>query len=161
MTDTLRYVRFIYDDGGRANAGRRGDARDCVTRAIAIATGRDYAEVYDELAHRMKERGKPKSARNGIHKQVTRQYLTDYGWLWTPTMGIGTGCQVHLRREELPKVDRMIASVSRHLVAVLGGVIYDTYDPSRDGTRCVYGYWVDGASGDAELLRKYLAGLEP
>ena len=21
------------------------------------------------------------------------------------------------------------------------GVVHDTYDPSRDGTRCVYGYW--------------------
>lgn len=55
-------------------------------------------------------------------------------------MGIGTGCRGHLREGELPN-GRLIVSVSRHMVAVIDGVIYDTHDPSRDGTRCVYGYW--------------------
>jgi hypothetical protein len=36
---------------------------------------------------------------------------------------------------------KLIVSVSRHLVAVVNGVINDTYDCSRDATRCVYGYW--------------------
>jgi hypothetical protein len=36
---------------------------------------------------------------------------------------------------------RLIARCSRHLVAVIDGVIHDTHDSSRDGTRCVYGYW--------------------
>jgi hypothetical protein len=31
--------------------------------------------------------------------------------------------------------------VSRHAVAVIDGVIHDTYDCSRGGKRCVYGYW--------------------
>jgi hypothetical protein len=26
-------------------------------------------------------------------------------------------------------------------MAVIDGVIHDTYDPSRDGKRCVYGYF--------------------
>lgn len=55
-------------------------------------------------------------------------------------MGVGTGCKVHLRAAELPK-GRLIVRVSRHLVAVLDGMIHDTHDCSRDGTRCVYGYW--------------------
>ena len=49
-------------------------------------------------------------------------------------------CTVHLRADELP-AGRIIASLSRHVVAVIDGVIHDIYDPSRDGTRCVYGYW--------------------
>ena len=36
---------------------------------------------------------------------------------------------------------RLIVSVSRHLCAVIDGVLYDTHDCSRSGTRCVYGYW--------------------
>jgi hypothetical protein len=32
--------------------------------------------------------------------------------------------------------------VSKHYCAVIDGVIHDTSDPSRDGTRCVYGYWI-------------------
>ncbi len=36
---------------------------------------------------------------------------------------------------------RLIVSVSKHMTAVIDGVIHDTHNPSRDGTRCVYGYW--------------------
>ncbi len=43
---TLAWIR---DDGGRAAAGFKGATRDCVTRAIAIATERHYQQVYDEL----------------------------------------------------------------------------------------------------------------
>jgi hypothetical protein len=56
-------------------------------------------------------------------------------------MKIGQGCKVHLRKEELPS-GRLIVSVSRHLTAVIDGVIYDNHDCSRDGSRCVYGYYM-------------------
>lgn len=55
-------------------------------------------------------------------------------------MGIGTGCRVHLRADELP-VGRIIVAVSKHYAAVVDGVLRDTFDCSREGTRCVYGYW--------------------
>jgi len=32
--------------------------------------------------------------------------------------------------------------VSKHLTAVIDGVMYDTHDPSRGGSRCVYGYYL-------------------
>ena len=40
---------FKYNDGGRELAGYKGKTGDCVTRAIAIATGKPYQEVYDNL----------------------------------------------------------------------------------------------------------------
>lgn len=55
-------------------------------------------------------------------------------------MQIGQGCEVHLRADELPP-GRLIVSVSKHVTAVINGVIHDTHDPSRDGTRCVCGYF--------------------
>ncbi len=55
-------------------------------------------------------------------------------------MAIGSGCTVHLRIGELP-AGRLVVSLSKHMTAVIDGVIHDTYDPSRGGTRCVYGYW--------------------
>jgi hypothetical protein len=55
-------------------------------------------------------------------------------------MRIGSGCKVHLRADELPG-GRLIVHVSKHIVAVLNGVIHDTHDCSRGGNRCVYGYW--------------------
>ncbi len=146
-------IGFIKHDGGRAAAGRRGEAGDCVTRAIAIATGLPYAQIYDDLNRLAKDErykrgkigfmaatGRGSSARKGVLKPTTKSYLASIGWQWTPTMHIGSGCTVHLDASELPS-GRLICAVSRHLVAVIDGIIHDIYDCSRNGTRCVYGYW--------------------
>lgn len=55
-------------------------------------------------------------------------------------MQIGQGCKVHLRADELPQ-GRLVVSLSKHHSAVIDGVVHDTFDPNRDGTRCVYGYY--------------------
>lgn len=152
-------MRYEFNDGGRAASGFKGFASDCVVRAVAIATGRPYQEVYDALSNGCKTQRVTKtrkaSARDGVN--VRRKWFKDYmvslGWKWTPTMGIGTGCTVHLQDGELP-TGRLIVSVSKHYTTVIDGVIHDTHDPQRttvwygpDGKvtrvlqRCVYGYW--------------------
>ncbi len=55
-------------------------------------------------------------------------------------MQVGSGCRVHLKAEELPK-GRLVVRLSRHVTAVIDGVIYDIYNPERRGSRCVYGYF--------------------
>ena len=60
-------------------------------------------------------------------------------------MFIGQGCKVHLRADELPK-GRLVVALSKHIVAIIDGVIHDTGDPSRGGTRCVYGYFQNNAA---------------
>lgn len=126
--------------------GYRGTKGDCVTRAIAIATGKPYKEVYEEIKiiAAKERRGKRKKSTShpmyGVHKPTIRKYLESLGWKWTPTMHVGSGCTVHLRADELPK-GTIIVSVSRHLTCVIDGIINDLYDCSRKGTRCVYGYW--------------------
>jgi len=137
---------FQFDDGGRAAAGYGGKAGDCVVRAIAIATARPYQQIYD-LVNRaaVHERtGKRKrgvsNARTGAYRTSIRRVMKSLGWVWTPTMQIGSGCTVHLREDELPP-GRLVVSVSKHLTAVIDGVIHDTHDCSRRGKRCVYGYW--------------------
>lgn len=47
-------MEFIYDDGGRAEAGYKGHTGDCVVRAVAIATQLPYQDVYDALSHGQK-----------------------------------------------------------------------------------------------------------
>jgi len=138
--------KFRFDDGGRRAAGYLGKAGDCVVRAIAIATERPYQEIY-ELVNRAATRertGKRKrgisNARTGVYKVSIHRVMNELGWEWTPTMQIGSGCTVHLRADELP-AGRLVVSVSKHLTAVIDGVIYDTHDCSRRGRRCVYGYW--------------------
>ena len=150
---------WVYDDGGRAEAGFKGTADDCVCRAISIATGQPYKEVYDLInaygqKERLSKRRKSKSsARTGVYKETTRKIMKDLGWKWVPTMKVGQGCKVHLTESELPK-GRIIASVSKHVVAIVDGVIHDTYDPNNrtvidqggnDITtdRCVYGYYIE------------------
>ncbi len=136
---------YHYNDGGRKAAGYEGATGDCVCRAIAIATGKSYQEVYDGLNNlksslRQTKRVRGSSSRTGVSRAVYDRYLKSLGWEFVPTMGIGTGCKVHLREGELPS-GRIICRVSRHLCAVLDGVINDTHNPSRCGTRCVYGYY--------------------
>lgn len=165
-------MKFVRDDGGRATAGFKGTAGDCVARAVAIASGRPYADVYKALAAGMGSQRKSSgaSARNGV--SVTRKWFKDqmraWGFEWVPTMKIGSGCTVHLNANELPS-GRLVVSLSKHYTAVIDGEIRDTYDPSERGCtiyppnstevpkgarlldngyfayrpeRCVYGYWI-------------------
>lgn len=69
-------MEFIFHDGGRAAAGYKGTTGDCVTRSIAIATGKTYQEVYDALNHlAMRERigrrqRKRSSSRTGVFRNT-------------------------------------------------------------------------------------------
>ena len=145
-------MKYQYNDGGRSQYFK-GDAGDCVVRAIAIASGLNYKKVYDDLyklnaeyaiskdtkvARRL--RNKSATPRNGNYKKVYHDYILSLGFKWTPTMLVGQGCKVHLTADELPS-GAFIARVSKHLCAVIDGVIQDTFDPSRGGKRCVYGYY--------------------
>jgi hypothetical protein len=139
-------MRWEYDDGGRAAAGFRGETGDRVARPLAIAAPMPYRDAYtliNDLAaserppHRQRRRS---SARTGVFKGTTRRVMEHLGWAWHPTMHIGSGCQVHLRASELPS-GRLVVALSRHLTAVIDGVIHDTDDPSRGGGRCVYRFW--------------------
>lgn len=136
-------MRWRHSDGGRLAAGFKGEAGDCVVRAIAIATYQPYQNVYAELAERNKANGDQRSARNGTPRKIYEPYMFDLGWLWNPTMRIGSGCQVHMRADELPD-GPLVVRLSGHLSAVIDGIVYDTHDPTRDGTRCVYGYYLPG-----------------
>jgi len=139
-------MEWKYSDGGRKDAGFKAEADDCVTRAVCIITGREYSDVYAEVnefakIERPRKGRNRSSARTGIKSATVRKYLDNIGFEWVPTMQIGTGCTTHLRGGELP-AGRIIANVSKHVCAVIDGVVHDTHDPTRGGTRCVYGYWV-------------------
>lgn len=128
---------FVFDDGGRAAAGFKGTAGDCVARAVAIASGRPYAEVYAALSKGMGSQRKSRgaTARNGVstRRKWFKDYMRSLGAEWTPTMQIGAGCTVHLRADELPP-GRLVVAVSKHYTAVVDGVIHDNHDPRERGT---------------------------
>jgi hypothetical protein len=153
-TKSVQELGFHLNDGGRAAAGFKGSAGDCVVRSIAIATQLPYLQVYEELnqanvlyanlrndklARHLNKRGS--SPRNGSHRKVFHDYILTHGFIWVPTMKVGAGCQVHLRANELPR-GTLIVKVSKHLTTVMDGIIHDTHNPARGGQRCVYGYYL-------------------
>lgn len=135
---------YIYNDGGRAEAGFKGEAQDCGARAVAIAAERPYREVYDLINEVAKtERRKRKSnARTGVHRDTLDKVLAHYGFHWVPVMEVGSGATLTLRDGGLPP-GRVVLRVARHFCASIDGVVYDTFDASRGDTRAVtvYGYW--------------------
>lgn len=133
----MNTLKFQLNDGGRSSYFQATSVGDCVTRAVAIVTGKDYKQVYDEIAELVGY-----SPRNGISGNDDRKVMSHFGGRWVPKMSIGSGCKCHLRAGEIPMKGRLVCSVSKHVVAVIDGTIHDTFDCSREGNRCVYGYWL-------------------
>jgi hypothetical protein len=141
-------VRWVYNDGGRAAAGinDRSNKGDCACRAIAIATGKPYREVYNGLNALCAMYGdatlrrlygwrhkRPASADTGIPNHIARLYLGTLQWRWIATNN------ARLHRCDLP-AGRIIVVVSKHLVALVDNVVHDTGEHWR-GHRPVHGYY--------------------
>jgi len=148
--------KYEYDDGGREAAGWKGTGGDCVVRAVAIATGRPYQEVYDRCAEGNKNspgsfssRGR-RTALHGVavKEKWFKDYMKELGFEWV----VAPYGQVHVRSDSLPQQGSFMLEVGNHYAAYVDGVLRDTWDCStikkrrrkhrKDGiTRCVWGYW--------------------
>jgi hypothetical protein len=146
-------MKWVYDEGGRWEAGYRPrHVGDCVVRAITIATEKPYQEVYEALRlasashamvgyydgpkHRPRYRTSYANPDRGIPDCAYRSYLAALGWAHIPIQER----KVRLVAGELPN-GRLVVEVSKHLVAVINGVIHDTRDCSAHGRRFVKGYF--------------------
>jgi hypothetical protein len=128
-------MEFIWNDGGRAASGFVGLTGDCVTRAIAIATGVSYRDVYEQLGKRCQ-----KSPRKGIETIYAADYLNERGWQRHD------GGELPFTAQNLPK-GVVIAHVcdshgrSNHFCTVIDHVVYDTWNPADDSDYIVNGFW--------------------
>jgi len=122
---------WIYNDGGRALFGSIAFAGDCACRAIAIATGHPYGDVYRELTGR-----NGSTPRDGTIDTASDGYLRGHGWtrhrLESP---------VRVPLDQLP-AGRLVVELDGHLTAVIDRVIHDTYDPRQRGELVVTGYYL-------------------
>lgn len=110
---------------------------DCVIRALTKATGKEWATVFDELVPIARElQCMPNS------KASYQRYLIENGFTY---QGIS-----NKKGSKRPTVDRFakdhpkgvyVLVVANHLVAVVDGIYYDTWD---SGFKSLYGYWVKG-----------------
>lgn len=126
---------YYYNDGGRKDAGYKGNAGDCGVRAISIALKVPYKEAYRLCARANKAAGLPNSARNGIMKDIYSEILSSLGWSWKKAP------KFHGRKAkccDMPHNQTVIARQARHYVAVVDQIPHDTWDSSH---KCVYGYW--------------------
>lgn len=135
---------FVYDDGGRAEAGYRAKGvGDCVPRAIAIATGIPYKKVLTDLYEKQKmfyllrfvERNPHPTT--GTQVQVYREYLEALGWKKVYPKG-----KLRFRKDNLPKRKKIIVELDRHLAAVIDGKLRDTHESSKQGEKFIRGYWI-------------------
>lgn len=163
--------QFKYNDGGRSNYFKASNVGDCVTRAISIATGKDYKEVYDRLNQMAKKesvkrhRGHKRSeSRNGVFKETWKRYLNELGWVHVSTCAIGSRAnKVKFVDGSLPTKGTYIVQLSRHLTVLKDNVVNDTYDCSKkeyyneygdlevNDERCVYGYWREPTQEEKQL----------
>ena len=116
-------MRFKQNDGGRKRGGWKGEhAGDCVPRAIAITTEQHYRDVRRDLDALVSEMtgGLDTSTNDGTPEPVSHKYLIDRGWTLALTKG------QYLK--DLPNKGTFIACLTRHSVAVINGVVHDSWD---------------------------------
>ncbi|MFG0261388.1 MAG: DUF2786 domain-containing protein [Novipirellula sp. JB048] len=147
---------FLWNDGGRAASGFVGLVGDCVTRAIAIATGTSYRDVYRELGDVSN-----KTPRNGVCTTHSETYLKQLDWRYTPGRGrrftaasLPKGIViVHL---EMPERRR-----HGHFCCVIDHVIHDTWNPSEEPDYQIVGYWTCAATASETNLPRRAPGTSP
>lgn len=137
--ETINALPWTENDGGREAAGFGGSAGDCAVRAICIALGQDYEETYTEILTRTNA-----SPSNGVDNHVLRVYLAERGWKFHYT-----GRQKFSPARIPAQHSRIIVSLHRHAVAVIDGVIHDTYASAGQGYRRMYGYFAPAHEIDA------------
>ena len=127
-------INYIYDDGGRANAGYKGDAGDCQVRAISIITGYPYKRVYDTIAKTFKKNGYAKTAnaerigkaKVGLNtpRLIQDMIFKDFGFTKVK-LGRGTKPTYTEAEEEFGSC---IVTTTKHFAALKEGSLRDTFD---------------------------------
>ena len=110
------------------------DHGDCVTRAISLATGLSYQEVWAELYLLMQRFNHPGTPNGGVHTRIYSKYMQTKGWQYQ-----SVPAKTHFHADNLPNV--CIASQASHLVFVAQGSIWDTYDSRGKRRKKLEGFY--------------------
>lgn len=135
-------IGYVFDDGGREEAGYKGSASDCVARAIAILTDTPYKQVYKHIADFNFNHGQSRSARNGVKVKDTPKLMTEFG-LEKVKLGRGTRPTY---TEAYNTYGNCIVKTTKHVCALVDGNLCDTFDGRS--------YWWDDGLTITERERK-------
>jgi hypothetical protein len=127
---------WIYNDGGRSKYYKRVAQGDCVIRAIAIATNQDYLQVQKDIKKIIrKEKSQYKSNIDvGLFRHTYDKYFKEIGWNWYFTANT-------MRVNDFEHIEgTFILSLPNHFVACQNGILFDTFDSSKNNPM-VYGFF--------------------
>ena len=130
---------FVYDDGGRYDAGFRGrPAGDCAVRAAAIVLGRNYREMHKLLgsANRAFKADNGKADADPSGGVAYGALLSALGELGLFEAEMPGGLQMTLTEAHNHFGDCVaITDGGRHMAALMDGAVRDIWDPRYDETR--------------------------
>lgn len=120
----MRIKNYEYNDGGRSEFFKGKREGDCVPRSIAIATGKSYQEVWQELHVIAYDSGYAYNT-----NKTYLEYLESIGWEEVKLP------RNSFRMNEFPMPDDfVILYINSHLVAALDDTVYDIWDVRRNST---------------------------
>lgn len=108
---------------------------DCVIRALTKVMDKEWLEVFDELLPYARE-----LQCNPNSKTCYTTFLTDKGFTY-----VGISNKKGTKRPTVQSFTKdhkegvYFVTVANHVVAVVDGYFYDTWD---SGDCCLYGYWI-------------------
>ena len=138
----MTYV-FVQTDGGRRqDTKRRNHGKDCMVRALAVATGVPYAQVYDELV----AEGVFSPKRGGFMDRLVGQLnfadmdFHGFKFQWISFPAVKGKPRMHADKfaEQFP-TGTYLLRMGHHICCMADGVLYDMF--SHTDRRCVYGAW--------------------
>ena len=107
---------------------------DCVIRSIAIATETDYREVFEALFRIGLEIGDMPNS-----DPVVEQHLNSIGWYKNPPIKMPNSNKKYLLSDVPVDVEKnYIFRQAGHLVAVVKGTVYDTFDSRSSAAQSYY-----------------------
>lgn len=131
----MNYGRFVYFQPNKKDV--KDKVGDCQIRALANALGKTWVEVFDLITPICREQQVMDIFSCDLNK--TKDALASLGFQYT-----GVSNKKGTKRPTVDsfakdhKTGTYIASVAHHVVAVVDGKYYDTWDSGRC---CLYGYY--------------------
>ena len=100
---------------------------DCVLRSISLLTGKSWGETYDELAYLAAKNGYMTDNVEFVEHYLDNRYPRECHY--SKTVG-------EFANERM--FGKYAVTMDGHITAIIDGVIYDTFDPSRRVMRCAW-----------------------
>ena len=122
-------IDYEMDDGGREAAGRKGKTGDCVTRALAILTGRPYLECYRALAEANSKEPRSRSygkvtASNGVAKRAYEKVYRAFG---LEKVKLPAGAKPTFS-EAYETYGDCVVTTAKHIACLKAGALHDIWD---------------------------------